>query len=107
MPIIDVSGLTTEEKDVKNKLRREIQKYFAKKLGIKEDSTAVTFITDDTITDQEHIIARLHSKSFMKMGQEELDEISDDVVAILEEAGHPYNEAFPIPVMAMRGRFLK
>jgi len=28
----------------------------------------------------------------------------DSVVAVLEKAGHPFNEAFPVPVLAMRGR---
>ncbi|HEY0011026.1 MAG TPA: hypothetical protein VGB97_03940 [Candidatus Paceibacterota bacterium] len=73
------------------------------------DSTTVTFISDDTGENSidpttSHVMARLYSKKFMGMQQEELDSICDAVVLILEEeGGHDFNDAFPIPVMAMRG----
>ena len=107
MPIIDVSGLFPSEGSVKIQIRKEIRRYFAGRLGILEDSTTVTFITDEIMDGQEHVMARLYSKSFMKMDPRELEEICDEILAILEKAGHPYNEVFPIPVLAMRGRSLK
>ncbi len=50
-------------------------------------------------------MTRLYSKKFMAMKEGELDEIADSIVLIMEEeAGHDFNEALVIPVMAMRGR---
>lgn len=107
MPIVDVSGLTAGETSAKVKIRKEIKKYFANRLSISEDSTTVTFSTDDTTDSQEHVMARLYSKAFIKMNTEDLEEICDNVVTILEKAGHPYNEVFPVPILAMRGRCMK
>ena len=70
------------------------------------DATAITFIPDESAGDgpEVHVMARLYSKKFIAMEQTELDEIADTVVKILEEeGGHAFNEAFPIPVLAMRG----
>ena len=106
MPIIDVSGLMAGTKDAKNKLRAELKGMFTR-FGFSVDSTTVTFIEDPTTGTEEHLMARLYSKSFMKMEPETLEKICDDVVAILEKAGHPFNEAFIIPVLAMKGRGLK
>lgn len=105
MPIVDISGLTSDKKSLKVEIRQEIKKYFANRLNIHEDSTTVTFIMDETADSQEHVMARMYSKGFMKMSLEELEHICDDVVTILEKAGHQFNEAFPIPIMTMRGRF--
>jgi len=107
MPTVDVSGLNEKEKDVKTRLRKEIQEYFAATLHIKKSSTKVVFIEDDTISDQEHVMVRLYSKSFTDMPQGLREQICDDIVTILESAAHPFNEAFIVPVMAMRGRHLK
>ncbi len=106
MPIIDISGLTPGERDVKGKIRKEIKKYFADKLDIHEDSTTVTFITDETTDRQEHVMARIYSKSFMQMEVSKLRKICDGIIMILEQAGHPYNEVFPVPVLIMYGRSL-
>lgn len=106
MPIVDISGLTVSEAEIKMQIREELKKYFAKKLNISKDNTTVTFITDETITGyhclEEHAMARLYSKSFVS-GLDH-DSMCDDVVEILEVAKHSFNEAFVIPVMAMRGR---
>ena len=104
MPIIDVSGLTRDEADVKAIIRAKVKTLFGMILAIPEDSTTVTFITDDTTGPNEHVMARLYSKSFVGMSTQDLAGICDSIVAILEEAGHPYNEAFPIPVLTMRGK---
>ena len=106
MPIVDISGLTDSEVEIKIAIRKELRKYFAKKLNISEDSTAVIFITDETTSGycslDEHVMARLYSKSFVSGLDHE--NMCDDVVKILEVAKHSFNEAFVIPVMAMRGR---
>ncbi len=104
MPIIDISGLTPKETEVKKIIRKGLKKLLSEKLSFPEDSVSVTFITDDTVGKEEAVIARLYSKKFMRMKQDDLDEICDDVVTVLEVAEHPYYEAFPVPVMAMRGR---
>lgn len=107
MPIVDVSGLTKNELSEKSLIRRGIKRCLANHLSIHEDTVTVTFITDDTTDKHEHVMARLYSKKFMGMEALKLDAICDNVVEVLEIAKHPYNEAFPIPVMAMRGRALK
>lgn len=106
MPIVDISGLSKEEEQQKKKIRQRIKHLYRERLGIPPSATTVTFITDETAgTDVSvHVMARLYSKMFMGMPQTQLDSICDDVVFILEElARHDFHEAFPIPVMAMRG----
>lgn len=105
MPIIDISGFTQEEEEKKQKLRRDLQGYFQYKYGFGWDSTFVTFLNDDTVEPNQHVMARMYSKSFMKMNEEQLQRLCDEVIVILETAGHPFNEAFPIPVLAMKGRY--
>jgi hypothetical protein len=107
MPIVDISGLSPDEKKAKRSIRIRIQKLYRDYLGMEPSDTSVTFITDETaVTGREaHVMARLYSKKFMTMPQDQLEKICDSVRDILEEeAGHSYNEAFPVPVMAMRGR---
>ncbi|KKP68647.1 MAG: hypothetical protein UR66_C0004G0047 [Candidatus Moranbacteria bacterium GW2011_GWE1_35_17] len=103
MPIIDVSGLMSSEREKKVYIRKDLKVFF-KTLGFSEDSTTVTFDTDDTTGPEEHVMARMYSKKFMQMEVLELERMCDSVVAVLEKAGHPFNEAFPVPVLAMRGR---
>lgn len=103
MPIIDISGLMPSEKKAKIQIRKDLKAFF-ETLGFSQDSTSVTFITDNTITIEEHVMARMYSKKFMQMNVPDLESMCDSVVAILEKAGHPFNEAFPIPVLAMQGR---
>ncbi len=109
MPIVDISGFAETEYEAKKKIRRRIQEFYHKRLDMPLDATAVTFITDDTDGSYAHrtpvhVMARLYSKKFMGMEEEELNEICDGIVLILEEeGGHTFNEAFPIPVLAMRG----
>jgi len=107
MPIVDISGLTISEAEMKIVIRKELKKYFAKSFNISEDSTTVTFITDETTGVEEHVMARLYSKSFVSLPILDLESMCDEIVEILEIAGHPFNEAFPIPVMAMQGRHNK
>ncbi|XLQ20162.1 MAG: hypothetical protein ACKUBY_00075 [Candidatus Moraniibacteriota bacterium] len=104
MPIVDISGLTIEEADMKAVIREQLKKYFAKKLNTSEDSTTVTFITDETTDTKEHVMARLYSKSFVTFDRPGLESMCNDIIEILEIADHPFNEVFPIPVMAMYGR---
>jgi len=106
MPIVDVSGLTEKEGRAKVLIRKGIKSCFANNFGISDDDTTVTFIPDDTITRGEHILARCYSWRFMDMEIKKREAICDQVVEVLEIAKHPYNEAFPIPVLAMRGRAL-
>ena len=106
MPIIDVSGLTKDEVEEKVAIRAGIKKCFASRFGIPEETVTVTFITDDTTDRHEHVMARMYSRRFIGMNTQDLEEIGYDTVAVLEIAGHPYNEAFPIPIMAMCGRGL-
>jgi len=106
MPIIDISGLTADEGDAKIRIRKDLRIFFGT-LGFSEDSTSVTFATDDTIGPDEHVMARMYSKKFMQMDVSDLERMCDNVVAILEKANHPFNEVFPIPVLAMIGRHNK
>ncbi|MCD4762163.1 hypothetical protein K8R32_04370 [bacterium] len=107
MPIIDVSGLMLDEEEKKKIIRKNLKVFFHRKHGFSEDSTTVTFIEDVTTGPEEHVMARMYSKSFMKLDDTALEKLCDDVVIILEQAGHPFNEAFPIPVLAMKGRWKK
>jgi len=106
MPIVDISGLMAKEKEAKIQIQKDLKVFF-KTLGFSEDSTSVTFITDDTTGPDEHVMARMYSKKFMQMKFSELEDMCDSVVVILEKAGHPFSEAFPVPVLAMRGRWRK
>lgn len=106
MPIVDISGLSAKEAKAKTRIRERIQDFYHQRLGMPLTATTVTFITDETAGEgpSVHVMARLYSKKFMTMKQRELDEIADTIVLILEEeAGHDFNEAFPIPVLGMRG----
>ena len=107
MPIVDISGLSAKEAEAKGRIRKRIQQFYHKRLGMPLTATTVTFITDETAGDGKdvHLMARLYSKMFMTMEeQKDLDQICDTIVIIMEEeAGHVFNEAFPVPVMAMRG----
>ena len=107
MPIVDISGLSAGEAPQKQQIRTRIQLLFHTKFGIPHSSTAVTFIEDATLGNElsNHVMARLYSKIFKTMDQATTENVCDEVVDILEkEAGHAYNEAFPIPILAMRGR---
>lgn len=108
MPIVDISGFSPYEGDAKDRIRTRIKKLYEERLKMPLSATVVTFITDTSANEglqtDVHVLARLYSKMFMEMDQKELDSICDAVVLILEEeGGHVFNEAFPIPVMAMRG----
>jgi hypothetical protein len=104
MPIVDISGFTENENVIKIDLRRRIQVLYHERLGVPLAATTVTFITDDTTKEGGPVMARLYSKKLMDMNQADLDALCDEVVEILEDhGGHDFNEAFPVPVMAMRG----
>lgn len=99
MPIIDVSGLTSSEDMKKRCIRKEIKKYFAKKLNIPESGTTVTFISDETTGEEESVVARMYSKYFLGLDEKELEGICDDIVEILEEAGHPFSEVLLVSIL--------
>jgi hypothetical protein len=97
MPIVDISGLSASEAEARARIRKRIQEFYHERLGMPLDATTVTFITDETSGPGAHVMARLYSKKFMTMNQAELNEIGDTIVTILEgEAGHAFNEAFPM-----------
>jgi len=105
MPIVYVSGLMSSEEREKRKIRAELRGYFTK-FGYSADNTTVAFNEDSTTGSDEHVMAQMYSKSFMKMDEPSLDEMCDEVVAIMERfSNHPFHEAFPVPVLAMRGRW--
>lgn len=106
MPIVDISGFSASEAEAKAKIRKRIKEYYRARLGISLGATTVTFITDESAGEgpEVHVMARLYSKMFMAKTVAELNMICDEIVAILEkEGGHEFNEAFPIPVLTMRG----
>lgn len=106
MPIVDISGFGVYSIDTKKRIRKHIQEFYHRRLGVPLTATTVTFITDESEADERsrHVMARLYSKLFTDMPQDERNEVSDGVVAILEQqGGHDFNEAFIIPVATMRG----
>jgi len=108
MPIIDISGLRPEEADAMDEIEEGIKAYFTELIGLSSpDHVMVTFFTNERTKPNEHVMARLISKYFWNKDQKHIDEVCWAVVEILETAGHPYNEAFPLHALAMSGRELK
>ncbi len=108
MPIVNVTGLTTLGGVEKDEIRLGIQKvmknHLADEVELELTDTKVTFVEDYSEQNDSPAIAQVVSKYLQDMPQERRDLICDDIINVLEVAGKPYNEAYPVAVLGMRYR---
>ncbi len=109
MPIVDITGFSTNEVEKMRAIRIAIQKAFQERWGLARlDETSVNFFTDPSIepSPNNHCIARIYTKRFVTGSDEGRDRVCDIVHLLLETHGdHVYNEACAPGYSSMRGRW--
>lgn len=109
MPIVDITGFTTDEVSKMKAIRLAIQQAFQVRWGFEElVTTTVNFLVDPSVEPSLalHAMARIYTKQFIKMDNAGRDVICDDVVLLMETYGeHSFNEAFSPGYNSMRGGF--
>lgn len=107
MPIVDVTGFTADEVPRMNAIRQAVQAAFQERWGFERlDTTTVNFLVDPSIetSPDVHAMARVYTKQFIGMTDEQRDEVCWEVQRALEEhGGHTFNEAFPPGYNSMCG----